>query len=57
MIGSTRRILSGIRIDRDALAVDLIGKVGPGKHFTDQKHTYDNFKKEMWYPDITNRKN
>jgi len=55
MIGSTRRILNGIRIDRESLAVDLIDKVGPGKHFTEEKHTYEHFKKEMWYPGLIDR--
>jgi trimethylamine--corrinoid protein Co-methyltransferase len=56
MIGLTRRILRGIRVDREAIAVDLIDKVGPGKHFTGEEHTLKNYKEEMWYPGLLDRK-
>jgi trimethylamine--corrinoid protein Co-methyltransferase len=39
-----RRILGGIEITEETIALDLIHKVGPGGEFLYQKHTYDNMK-------------
>lgn len=56
VIGMTKRVLQGIEVNNSTLVLDLINKVGPGGHFTEKKHTYDNFKKETWYPDLIKRK-
>jgi trimethylamine--corrinoid protein Co-methyltransferase len=53
----TRRILKGIRIDREAIALDLIDKVGPGGHFTGEHHTLQHFKTATWYPKLLDRNN
>ena len=54
-IGQIRRMMEGIRVDKEYLAVDCIKRVGPGGHFLDDDHTLDHFK-ENWQPDLTNRK-
>jgi len=54
-IGQVRRMMEGIRIDRENLAVDAIKRVGPGGHFLQDDHTLDHFR-ENWMPGLTDRK-
>ena len=54
-IGQVRRMMEGIRVDKEYLAVDCIKRVGPGGHFLGQDHTLNHFK-ENWQPDLTDRK-
>ena len=49
-----RRILGGIEISQEALAVDIISEVGPGRHFLAQKHTLKHVG-ELFIPKIANR--
>jgi trimethylamine--corrinoid protein Co-methyltransferase len=39
-----RKILRGIEVTEETLALDLIHNVGPGGEFLYQKHTYDNMR-------------
>ncbi len=55
IIGQVRRLMEGIRVDREYMAVEAIKRVGPGGHFLDDDHTLDHFR-ENWQPDITDRK-
>lgn len=55
LIGYARRIVQGIEVNDDTLAVDLIDKVGPGGHFLGEEHTMKYFKKETYYPDLFKR--
>jgi trimethylamine--corrinoid protein Co-methyltransferase len=54
-IGQVRRMMEGIRVDKENLAVDSIKRVGPGGHFLSDDHTLDHFR-ENWQPDLTDRK-
>lgn len=54
VIGQVRRMMEGIRVDREYLAVEAIKRVGPGGHFLGDSHTFDHFK-ENWQPGITDR--
>lgn len=54
-IGQVRRLMEGIRIDKDQLAVDVIKQVGPGGHFLDSEHTFRHFR-DNWQPELTDRK-
>jgi trimethylamine--corrinoid protein Co-methyltransferase len=54
VIGQMRRMMEGIRVDREYLAVDAIKRVGPGGHFLSDQHTLDHFR-ENWKPGITDR--
>jgi len=49
------RILEGVRVDDDALAVEVIGAVGPGGHFLKQRHTMQFLGKEHFLPRLANR--
>ncbi|MBZ4686544.1 MAG: glycine betaine---corrinoid protein Co-methyltransferase [Clostridia bacterium] len=48
LIGMARRLTRGIEVNENTLALDVIHDAGPGGHFLTQKHTFDNFKKEIY---------
>jgi trimethylamine--corrinoid protein Co-methyltransferase len=50
-----KRILKGIKVDTDHLAVDLIISKGPGSHFLDTDHTLTFFREELYSPELSNR--
>lgn len=49
------RILAGIDVNDETLAVDLINEVGPGGTFLSKKHTMEYFEKEHYYPRLAGR--
>ncbi|MBW2122635.1 MAG: trimethylamine methyltransferase family protein, partial [Deltaproteobacteria bacterium] len=49
-ISMVKRILNGISVNQDTLALDVISRVGPGGHFLDDDHTISHFKEEIWMP-------
>lgn len=48
------RIARGVTANDETLAVDVIGKVGPGGHFLSQKHTLKHLD-EQWIPNLIDR--
>jgi len=54
-IGQIRRMMEGIKVDPEHLAVEVMQRVGPGGHFLDDEHTFQHFR-ENWQPDLTDRK-
>jgi trimethylamine--corrinoid protein Co-methyltransferase len=54
-IGMAKRFIRGIEVNREALARELIEKVGPGGHFLEEKHTLEHFKNELWMPGLMTR--
>ncbi len=54
IIGQIRRMMDGIMIDEEYLALDAIGRVGPGGHYLGDEHTFNHFK-ENWQPELTDR--
>jgi len=46
------RFIQGFEVNDDALAVDIINKVGPGGSFLGEKHTLEHFR-ERWIPRFT----
>jgi trimethylamine--corrinoid protein Co-methyltransferase len=55
LVHSIKRILEGIAITEDTLAVDLIRAVGPGGDFLQQDHTVKYFRKELYFPGLFRR--
>jgi trimethylamine--corrinoid protein Co-methyltransferase len=55
VIGMAKRILAGVKVTPETLAVDLIEKVGPGGHYLTQEHTRTHFKAETWFPTLIDR--
>lgn len=56
IISYVKRLLRGFKITDETLALDLIKKVGPGGEFLGERHTLNHFRKELWRPQFTNRK-
>jgi len=56
MIHYVRRLMEGINVCEETLAVDVIDKVGPGGTFLTHRHTREWFEKEMTFPKIFDRK-
>jgi len=54
VIGMVKRIMEGIEISEETLALDVIDKVGPGGHFLGEDHTLRHFR-ENWFPELIDR--
>lgn len=54
VLGMARRLTSGIRVDQETLALDVIEKVGPGGNFADEDHTAEHLE-ENYTPSLVNR--
>jgi trimethylamine--corrinoid protein Co-methyltransferase len=55
LAGMVKRFMQGFEVTPDTLALDLIEKVGPGGSFIQEKHTFEHFRKELWFPRILTR--
>ncbi len=55
IIAMMRRFVAGMAVDAEALALDVIHKVGPGGDFLTQKHTLKHFR-EFWQPAVFDRR-
>jgi len=53
--GTILRGLTGIEVNDETLAVDVIRRVGPGGHFLTQKHSLQHIK-ELYIPELADRK-
>ena len=53
--GMVSRVLRGIEINDETLAIDVIEDVGPGGQYLDQRHTLEYLMKEHYLPTIVNR--
>ncbi|NIS69417.1 MAG: hypothetical protein GTO12_10845 [Proteobacteria bacterium] len=49
------RILRGIEVNPETLAVDVIREIGPGGQFLTHNHTFEHFKLENWDARLSNR--
>ena len=57
IIAMVKRIMRGIEVNDESLALDVIDKVGPGGNFLQEKHTLQHFRKEHWHPELMDRSN
>jgi trimethylamine--corrinoid protein Co-methyltransferase len=59
ILGMNQRVLRGIEVNDDTLAVELISKVcresGSNRHFLAERHTVDHMRSEHFFPTIANR--
>lgn len=46
-----KRILQGMAVDPEHLAVDVISSVGPGGNYLSESHTVRHYRKELWLAD------
>lgn len=56
IIGMIGRILEGVSVDDESLALDVIAKVGPARHFLTERHTLDHLRREIYIPKLFDRK-
>lgn len=56
VIGMFKRMMGGIEVNEETLALDVIDQVGPGGQFLDTEHTLKHYK-ENWYPRLMDRRN
>jgi trimethylamine--corrinoid protein Co-methyltransferase len=54
IIGFVRRLLGGIELTPETLALDVIDQIGPGGDYLSADHTLRHFR-ECWYPKIIDR--
>ena len=52
--GLVKRIMGGIEVSDETMAIDVIDEVGPAGHFLSTDHTYRHFK-ENWFPKLFDR--
>jgi trimethylamine--corrinoid protein Co-methyltransferase len=55
VISFVRRLMAGVEISRETLALDVLHEVGPGGDFLGSDHTARHFR-EVWYPNILDRR-
>ncbi len=54
VIGMVRRMMEGIEVSEEALALEAIDQVGPGGHFLSEDHTRRHFRGN-WFPNLLDR--
>lgn len=57
IISLIKRILRGVVVDAEHLALDAIERVGPGGHYLMDDHTLNYFRSEFWFPELLDRSN
>lgn len=55
LINMLKRLQRGVTVNKKSLAFEAIREVGPGGHFLDLQHTFEHFRTEFFYPEISNR--
>jgi len=55
ILGAAFRITRGVEVNDETLAIDVIREIGPGGDFLAHEHTARHFRRELWFPKITNR--
>jgi trimethylamine--corrinoid protein Co-methyltransferase len=54
MAGYVKRLMGGIEVNPETLALDVIDRVGPSGEYLSDEHTYDHFR-ENWMPGLLDR--
>lgn len=55
ILGYIERVVRGMQVNEETLAVNLVRKVGHGGQFLKEPHTLKQFRNELWMPDISCR--
>ena len=56
ILGEVMRVLKGVKVTDETLAVDVTAEVGPGGNFLQEDHTFDHMRGEHFVPKIADRK-
>jgi len=54
-IAMVRRLLSGVKVNDDMLAIDVIEEIGPGGNYMSEEHTSEHCREMIWAPELLNR--
>ncbi len=54
-VGMALRAVEGVETNENTIAKDVIAEVGPGGHFLDHTHTFENVRKEFYIPSHADR--
>ena len=57
VLDMVKHYMRGILVNTETLAPDLIDRVGPGGHYLEHDHTFNNFRTEIWRPKLIDRQN
>jgi len=49
-IGMVKRVLAGIRVNKETLGFEVVKKVGPGGNYVTEDHTIEHMENEFFYP-------
>jgi trimethylamine--corrinoid protein Co-methyltransferase len=55
ILGEVMRVLKGVEVTEETLAVDVTAEVGPGGNFLQEEHTFDHMRQEHFVPKIADR--
>jgi len=55
LLDMVKKYKEGLDVSENDLAVDVIKEIGPGGEFITSMHTYGNFKKSAYFPDLSIR--
>jgi trimethylamine--corrinoid protein Co-methyltransferase len=55
MLGAAFRIVRGFEVNEEAIALDMIKRVGIGGEYLGEEHTARHMREVTWFPRITNR--
>lgn len=56
ILGEVMRVLKGVEVTDETLAVDVTAEVGAGGNFLQEDHTFDHMREEHFVPKIADRK-
>lgn len=56
VIAYIERMMSGVEISEETLALDIIDQVGHGGNFLAEEHTARHFRNELWFPGLLDRR-
>lgn len=56
IIGIVKYMMQPLNFSDDRIALDIIGKVGPGNNFLMEDHTYQHYKTSFYFPRFLDRK-
>ena len=54
-VGMIKRVAAGFEINAETLALDMIDRIGPAGHFLEEEHTYQHYRRDVWYPAVFER--
>ncbi len=54
-ISSLNRFMKSVQVNEETLGVDEIDDVGPGGNYLTSTHTIENFKEDVWTPELIDR--